>query len=162
MAKQTTPRKTRTVNTQKKATAAKANTRTTKVQADAETKPAKAPVPHFHREHNVDTSGYGGVSDMINANRKTKIMIKPGGSREAGSMTERMQKSLYALRNAYGQRQFQARGFDNGVLSNLAAAGLITLDGGQTQNISGKDYLLDAETPVVAKITRAGMTYGKA
>jgi len=123
-------------------------------------KVAAAPKVNPHMEAGVNINAYAGPSSMINANRKTRIMLV--GERTTGSMTERMQKALYALRKAYAGKQFPAKGFDNGIMRDLAAAGLITLKGGAKETINGKPYLIDAATPVMVNITKAGQDYGKA
>lgn len=121
---------------------------------------AAAPKVNPHVAAGLSTGGWTGPSEMVNANRKVKIMVRDG--RDTGSMTTRMQQSLYALRKCYGTKQFGAQGFDNGVLSNLAAAGLITFSGGQEEVIDGKPYLLDGATPVMVKVTAKGQKYGTA
>lgn len=103
---------------------------------------------------------HDGLSSYINANRK--VAVRTDVTAGVEDMTPRMQKGLYALRKAYGAKSWSARGFDNGVLAHLRAAGLIELTGGQVQNIDGHPKMLDASTPVVGKITAAGMKYGVA
>ena len=80
----------------------------------------------------------------------------------AAKVTTRAQKGLYALRKTYADKAFNPRGFDNGILRDLLGAGLITVSGGQKQVIDGKEYMIDGDKPVAAKLTAAGMAYGKA
>lgn len=120
---------------------------------------AAAPKVNQHVEAKVSVGDYTGLSSMINNNRKTSVMVAP--ARATGSLTERHQKSLYALRKAYGDKKFGAKGFDNGVLRDLLAAGLIKLSGGVSEVIDGKTYWLDGPTPLMVNFTTAGMNYGK-
>lgn len=124
--------------------------------------PQSAPAPkvNAHIEAGVDVTAYTGDSSFVNANRKARVLVKSG--KAAGDLTERCQKSLYALRKAYGSKSFGAKGFDNGVLRDLNAAGLIALSGGQEQTSDGKTYMLDGATPLTVKITAAGQKYGVA
>lgn len=137
-----------------------------KETAAKDAKPAKtpraAPAPkvHAHREAGVKADLYTGMSGMFNNNRKTAVMEAP--ARPTSTLTERHQKALYALRGAYADKPFPAKGFDNGILRDLRAAGLITLNGGVTENIDGKVYHLDGTTPVMVKITKEGAAYGRA
>lgn len=112
---------------------------------------------NVHIEAGVEQT-HDGLSSYINANRKVAVRMDVTAGVE--DMTPRMQKGLYALRKAYGGKSWSARGFDNGVLAHLRAAGLIELNGGQTQNIDGHPKLLDAAQPVTGKVTAAGMKYG--
>lgn len=128
------------------------------VKAKPERK-AAAPKVNQHVEAKVSVGDYSGVSSMINNNRKALVMVTTG--RATGSLTERMQKSLYALRKAYGGKAFGAKGFDNGVLRDLLAAGLIRLSGGTTEVIDGKTYHQDGATALMVTITAAGQNYGK-
>jgi hypothetical protein len=129
------------------------------MKADAP-KSEKAPVTNAHVDAGIDVNAYTGLSKFVNQNRRTKIMT--GVERSTGSLTDRMQRGLYALRKTYGGKQWPAKGFDNGILSELAGAGLIELHGGITENIDGHSYMIDAATPVVGKITAKGMKYGLA
>ena len=123
-------------------------------------KAASAPKVNLHREAGVNADLYGGPSGMFNNNRKAAIMDAP--ARATGSLTERHQKGLYALRGKYGETAFVAKGFDNGILRDLKAAGLISVSGGVTETINGSNYHIDGETPVKVKITKAGAAYGRA
>lgn len=128
-------------------------------------KPPKAEVAAEPKRVNVHIEAgveqlHDGLSSYINANRK--VAVRTDVTAGVEDMTPRMQKGLYALRKAYGAKSWSARGFDNGVLAHLRAAGLIELTGGQVQNIDGHPKMLDASTPVVGKITAAGMKYGVA
>ena len=128
------------------------------VKAEAPVREKAEPPTNAHVTAGVDVSTYTGLSKFVNQNRRTKVMT--GVTRSTGSLTDRMQKGLYALRKTYGGKSWPAKGFDNGILSELAGAGLITLDGGIVENIDGHAYRIDAATPVVGKLTSAGMKYG--
>ena len=128
-------------------------------------KPVKADAPkepktlvNEHVVAGLDVDLYPGLSKFVNANRKVKIMT--GVSRDTGSLTDRMKAGLYALRKAYSGRGWKARGFDNGILGELAGAGLIEFSGGIVEKTDGHDYLMDGAQPVVGKITAKGMKYG--
>lgn len=130
-------------------------------------KPTKAEAPkvaepkvHAHIAAGVDVTMYAGLSSFINATRK--VGVRTDVTAGVDDMTDRMQKGLYALRKAYGDKVWGVKGFDNGILAHLASAKLITLSGGHTQVIDGHPKLTDGETPVKAKITAAGMKYGVA
>lgn len=112
---------------------------------------------NVHVEAGVENT-HDGLSSYINANRK--VAVRTDVTAGVEDMTPRMQKGLYALRKAYGTKSWAARGFDNGVLAHLRAAGLIELTGGQVQNIDGHPKMLDAATPVMGKVTAAGAKYG--
>jgi hypothetical protein len=120
----------------------------------------KEPMVNAHVAAGVDVALYAGLSKFVNQNRRTKIMT--GVERSTGSLTDRMQRGLYALRKAYGGKSWTAKGFDNGILSELAGAGLIELSGGITENIDGHSYMIDAATSVAGKITAKGLKYGLA
>jgi hypothetical protein len=139
-------------------TKAKAVKAAPKAVVDKVTKAAPAPKVNEHVANGVTTSTYPGLSGFLNANRRVKIMAIP--ARDTGTMTDRMQKSLYAMRKAYTGQHFNARGWDNGVLRDLAASGLISLSGGITDTIDGKTYMLDGEKPVQVFVTKAGAAYG--
>lgn len=128
-----------------------------------ETKVAAAPKEAQANPHiaaGVSLARYKGPSSYVNSNRKVKVMLKDGVA--ASKLTSRAQGGFYALRDSYKDAPFQPLGFDNGVLRDLAAAGLINLTGGMKTTIDGKEYILDGDKPVKAKITAAGMAYGKA
>jgi len=125
----------------------------------AEPKQAKEPMVNVHRAAGVAVGMYTGPSEMVNANRKTKV--RQLDDLPTGKMTDRMKQSLYALRGCYDGRAFTVRGFDNGIIAHLAAAKMIALKGGAIDTIDGHEYLLDSETPVVANVTAAGKAYGK-
>jgi hypothetical protein len=137
-----------------KATAAKAVVKPTKQAAE---KAAPKPKVNEHVAAGVDFAKYSGTSKTANGNRKVKIMLRPYEK----DLSERMQKTLYSLREKYGDKPFIARGLDNGVLRDLAGAGLILLHGGQKQSIDGHDYMTDGATPVTVKLSAAGNRYGK-
>lgn len=120
----------------------------------------KEPQVNPHIAAGVSLARYKGPSSYVNSNRSVKVML---GVRLAPSkLTSRSQGGLYALRDSYKDQPFLPKGFDNGILRNLTAAGLISLTGGQKSTIDGKDYMVDGDKPVKAKITAAGMAYGKA
>lgn len=121
---------------------------------------AKAPMVNPHIEAGVQIGMYTGPSSMINANRKTKVRMLPDLA--PAKLTDRMKKSLYALRDRYDGKAFTVRGFDNGIIAHLAAAKMISLKGGQIETIDGYEYMLDGATGVTANITAAGKNYGKA
>ena len=132
-----------------------------KAQPKAAAEPKKAPAPkvNAHIEAGVSVGDYEGVSSMINANRKTAIRsIAPVAS---GDLTTRQSVSFYALRKAYGNKPFPAKGFDNGILANLIAAGLLSAKGGVADTLNGATYTLDGATPVMLTITPSGQSYGK-
>ena len=122
-------------------------------------KAAPAPKVNEHIANGVTPSTYTGLSSFLNANRRVKVRVIP--TRDTGSMSDRMQKSLYAMRQAYAGKHFNARGWDNGVLRDLAAAGLISLSGGQEDIIDGHTYKIDGEKPLQVLVTKAGADYGK-
>lgn len=149
--KTTAPRKPRKVKT--------ASKKTTVAAAAAPTK-TKEPQVNPHIAAGISLARYNGPSSFVNSNRKVKVML--GREVSPSKVTSRAQAGLYALRDTHGGKQFTPMGFDNGILRDLLGAGLIDLSGGAKQTIDGKEYMLDAETPVVAKITAKGMAYGKA
>ena len=133
-------------------TAVKKKTTTKKV--------AKAPAVNVHLAAGMSTAKYVGPSSFVNNNRKPQIKI--ADARPLGRMTDRMNAGFYALRNSYKTKAFQPRGFDNGVLRDLLASGLIAAHGGTVMDIDGAKYLVDAAKPVTFALTKAGMSYGKA
>lgn len=120
----------------------------------------KAATVNAHVAAGLDVTLYPGLSKFVNANRK--VAVRTDVVATVDNMTDRMQKGLYALRKAYAGKSWTARGFDNGILAHLRAAGLIALDGGHTQTIDGHPKLTDGEKPVTGKLTAAGMKYGVA
>lgn len=148
-----------------KKTAATKRTVKTRTKGSAPAKQARAPKErqpqvNSHVEAGINVNLYDGPSSFVNGNRKTKIML--GREVAASKVTTRAQKGLYALRNTYGQKAFNPRGFDNGILRDLLGAGLITVSGGQKVTTDGHEYMVDGSQPVSVKITAAGMAYGKA
>lgn len=129
------------------------------VKADAP-KAEKPAVTNAHVDAGIDVNAYTGLSKFVNQNRRTKIMT--GVERSTGSLTDRMQRGLYALRKVYGGKAWPAKGFDNGILSELAGAGLIELSGGIVENIDGHSYRIDGATSVTGKLTAKGLKYGLA
>lgn len=150
--KTTAPKRTRKVSVPKKDVPAAAKVAAPKAE--------KAPMVNPHVAAGVSLNRYKGPSSYINSNRAVKVMLKDGVS--ASKLTSRAQGGFYALRDSYKDGSFQAHGFDNGVLRDLVAAGLITASGGQKSTIDGKEYITDGAKPVTLKITPAGMAYGKA
>lgn len=144
----------------------------TKPQPKAATKPepkaAKAPAVfvHNHAESGLNASLYTGLSSYVNANRKPRIASTGPHKhqRNASQITERMQKCLYAMRAAFGTKQFQARGFDNAIIANLTSAGLLrhVTGSGQLTTIAEIGFLCDGEKPLQFAVTSAGSKYGKA
>jgi hypothetical protein len=123
-------------------------------------KAAKEPQVNPHIERGLKLDRYTGPSSYVNANRKPQIML--GKELSPSKLTSRAQAGLYALRDSYGGNQFEPRGFDNGILRDLVAAGLVTVSGGQKATINGKEYAVDGASPVKLKITSVGLSYGKA
>lgn len=154
--KQTTtkraPRKVQTpkANPAKKTAAKKPETKA----ADAPKK--REPWVNPHTEAGIDVARYDGLSKFINGNRKPKVAI------DTRRVTDRAAKGLYALRDCYGSKEFQPRGFDNGLLARLLSEGMIEPIGGTKQTIDGAEYLVDGAEPLRFRITKAGMEHGKA
>lgn len=143
-----------------KASAAKRNVKAAPVKKTT-AKAADAPKSvNSHLEAGINVRRYNGPSTFVNANRKTKIML--GREVVPAKLTSRAQAGFYALRDCYAQDSFNPKGFDNGILRDLVGAGLISLSGGQKSTIDGTDYMMDGAKSVIAKITAAGMAYGKA
>jgi len=129
----------------------------------AEPKVAAAPKQsqtNPHVDAGIRTDRYAGTSSFVNGNRKVKILL--GREVPPSRLTGRAQAGFYALRELYKDNVFQPRGFDNGILRDLAGAGLISLTGGQEASIDGNTYKVDGAQPVKIKITAAGQSYGKA
>lgn len=155
--KTTAPKRTRKVAVPKKDAAPNKG----KAVVKAETvKVEKSPQVNPHIAAGVSLNRYKGPSSYVNSNRAVKIMIKDGVA--ASKLTSRAQGGFYALRDSYKEGAFQAHGFDNGILRDLVASGLVNTSGGQKTVIDGKDYITDGAKPVTLKITAAGMAYGKA
>lgn len=123
-----------------------------------EAKQAAAPKVNAHVAAGVAVSDYSGLSSMINNNRKAEVKLV--SERDPGKLTERMQKSVYALRRVYGTKAFGVKGFDNGIIRDLLAAKMIRLSGGQETVIDGSPYMIDGATPLTATFTAAGTKYG--
>lgn len=128
-----------------------------KIVTKKASKAAAAPKTNAHIEAGVATDA---VRRLMNTNRPTRVMLKD--KIKADQITADKRTGLYALRDCYGDKPFEARGLDNGILRDLTAAGLISLSGGQRVDDSGKFYMVDGEKPVTVKITAAGLSYGKA
>lgn len=119
---------------------------------------APEPKVNTHVAAGINVNRYTGISKFVNNNRRVKVLL--GVTRD--KLTDRSAQGLYALRETYGGKTFQPRGFDNGVLRDLLAMGLIEADGGSKQTIDGAPYLVDGAKPVQFKVTSAGAAYGKA
>jgi hypothetical protein len=134
--------------------------RTIKTPAAKVAAAPKKEATNAHLDAGIAVNRYTGPSSFVNANRKPQIRL--GVEAVADKITDRQKAGLYALRDCYGNKQFKPRGFDNGILSMLAGAGLLKVEGGQKATINGATYQVDGDKPVVLTITAAGMTYGKA
>jgi len=142
----------------KKAPASKSSVKKeTAAKAPAKAKAAPEPKVNSHVEAGLNFQRYTGPSKFINGNRRVRVQV---GGRTA--ITDRAAQGLYALRECYGSKAFQPKGFDNGILRRLLGEGLITASGGKKETIDGLPYLIDGEKPVTFKITAKGMGYGKA
>jgi hypothetical protein len=119
---------------------------------------APAPFVHVHAESGVTAKHYSGLSSYLNANRKAQIRVLP--ARPAATLTARMLGTLRAMRDAYGTKHFIARGFDNGAVANLIAAGMLRHIENSGQ-IAG-NIISDGETPAKLSVTATGQSYGKA
>jgi hypothetical protein len=148
----------------KKRRVVKTPTKTTTKTA-AKTAAKKAPAEkkaavNTHVEAGIEVQRYTGPSKFVNANRKPQIRL--GVEAVAAKITDRQRQGLYALRDCYGGAAFAPRGFDNGILSMLIGAGLLSFTGGMQAVINGTSYQVDGDKPVRLKITAAGAAYGKA
>lgn len=119
---------------------------------------AAAPKVNTHVAAGINVQRYTGPSKFVNGNRRVKVLL--GQTRD--KLSDRSAQGLYALRECYGSKPFEPKGFDNGVLRNLLAMGLIKAEGGSKQVIDGASYLVDGAKPVVFTINEQGMAYGKA
>ena len=119
---------------------------------------APKPKVNTHVEAGIDIGRYTGPSKFVNGNRRVKVLM--GVTRD--KLTDRAASGLYALRDCYGTKAWEPKGFDNGILRDLLAMGLIEAQGGSKQTIDGAPYLVDGSKPVAFKITSAGAAYGKA
>ena len=151
---------TKTATKVTKTTAAPKAAGKAKVKDKPAAKVAKAPAVNVHTAAGMSTAKYMGPSSFVNANRKPKIKLV--GERPVGKMTDRLNAALYALRETHAGKSFKPRGFDNGCLRDLLASGLIAHTGGVTETIDGAAYIIDGDTAVSFKLTKAGMGYGKA
>lgn len=123
--------------------------------------PAPKPTMYVHQDQGVDASVYSGISSFLNANRKVKVRVDV--KRSPTDATERMQKCFYAVRKAYGGKSFPSKGLDNGIVSNLIGAGLLTFSGGTKDvDTAGNSIMRDGESPLMLKLTAAGKKYGLA
>lgn len=134
------------------------NVKTKTKSAAPAAKQPKAVKTNTHIEAGVDVGRYTGVSSFVNSNRPVKVLV--GVTRT--NLTDRAASGLYALRETYGNKTWNPRGFDNGILRDLVAMKLIQPTGGQTQTINGSSYLVDGAKPVQFALTAEGMAYGKA
>jgi hypothetical protein len=157
------PAKTKRVPRVIKTAAGSTPKKLTKPKAAEAAVPPKAEKPklvHFHIENKVDTTKYSGLSSYLNDNRKANPRDLP--PMLPAKLHERSLLALAALREAYGQRQFRVRGFDNNIIAMLRAAGLIELHGGTTIQDGNYRRFVDGATPLVGKLTAQGMRYGVA
>lgn len=102
----------------------------------------------------VSAEHYAGLSSYLNSERKTAIglSVKKYGKRDASKFTPRMHGCIAAMRAAYGTKSFRARGFDNAQIAIFINSGVLTYNGGATDDTG---YLRDAESPVMLKLTPA-------
>ena len=119
---------------------------------------ASKPKVNTHVEAGIKVSRYTGPSTFVNGNRRVKVLL----AGKVDKLSDRKAQGLYALRECYGSKTWEPKGFDNGILRDLLAMGLIEASGGSKQTIDGAPYLVDGASPVAFKITSAGMAYGKA
>ena len=147
--------------------------------ARAKRKPAKpkpadaAPAPAAVNVHRgiVAADKYNGPSGYLNGNRATAIGLATYAGRNVGGFTARTIGTLIAMRDAYGDKPFPARGFDNAVVAMLAGsvnggkpAPMLTITGGHdTTDKTGRTVRADAPgKPVMLRLTAAALAYGKA
>jgi hypothetical protein len=154
--------KTKNADAAKVATAApvKAKPKLTKSVGAEPAKPPKEKPSHYHLEHGVKPTLYTGLSSYLNDNRKAEPRELPEMS--PSKLSERSIKALTALREAYGQRQFRVKGFDNNIIAFLRASKLIELSGGTTSMDGNYRRFVDGATPLMGKITAAGAKFGLA
>jgi hypothetical protein len=140
-----------------------------------------APATNVHRG-TVSTALYSGVSEYLNANRKTNVSLANYAQKNVAAFSDRTNGCLAAMRKAYGNKPFPVRGFDNAIISMLAGAvktelnsagkptgkilpfACITLSGGiATTDGNGVARLCDAPNkPLIATLTANGLAHGKA
>ena len=106
------------------------------------------------------------VNSHIEAGISFQALVRPPLEREPQTLVMLVVVDATARQRSvrsgdYGNKKFQPRGFDNGILRDLVGAGLITLSGGQKQVIDGKEYMVDGASAVQVTLTAAGMSYGK-
>ena len=126
------------------------------VETKQATNAAREPWVNPHIKAGIDVSRYEGLSKFVNGNRRPKVAI------DTRRVTGRAAKGLYALRDCYGTKAFQPRGFDNGLLARLLSEGMIAPHGGTKATIDGAEYLIDGDTPLTFTVTAKGMAHGKA
>lgn len=102
----------------------------------------------------------GSTTGLFSGDRNVEIEMID--KRDPGTLTGRNKRALYKLRKGYESRQFAGAYLDKGIMKVLVASGLVAATGGQTVTKDGKRYLTDGETPVVFKLTAAGLKYGAA
>jgi hypothetical protein len=140
-----------------------------------------APATNVHRG-TVSTALYSGVSEYLNANRKTNVSLANYAQKNIAAFSARTNGCLSAMRKAYGSKPFPVRGFDNAVISMLAgsvktelksdgkpsgktiAYACIKLSGGlAVTDANGVARLTDAPgKPLIATLTANGLAHGKA
>lgn len=146
-------------STEKTAAAAQKTAPKRRVKTPPKVKVEAAPKPrtNAHVEAGINVQRYTGPSKFVNGNRRVKVQL--GGRTD---VTDRAAQGLYALRECYGDKAWEPKGFDNGILRRLLGQGLIKAEGGQKQTIDGLPYLVDGAQPVRFTLTAEGMAYGKA
>jgi len=148
------------MTTQTKKAPAKTRRKVVTPKATKAAAPAKEAKTNAHLDAGVNVSLYKGMSTFVNGNRKPQIATDVEA--DTSKMTDRRRAGLYALRDAYGEKTFRPRGFDNRILAVLIGAGLVSATGGTKETINGIEYLVDGDKPITLKLTTAGQTYGKA
>lgn len=130
----------------------------------AETETAETPSKreHYHRARGVSAAHYAGLSSYFNSDRKTAIPV--GNTKYAVTLAQLTSRGLglhTALRNAYGDATFPARGLDNAIVARLLSAKLIEHVSGGTFGLrDGVRYQFDGAEPVILGLTDLGQTYG--
>ena len=127
------------------------------VAPTAKPKAAPAPFIHTHADNGVSAANYAGLSSYLNLNRVVSVRTLPARSKP---ITERQTGTLQAMRNAYAGKAFLARGFDNGGVANLIAAGFLRASDGIATTINGHAYTCDGEKPLKLTVTASGLAFG--
>lgn len=130
--------------------------------------PTQAPAPfvHTHADAGVTGANYAGLSSYLNANRKPRVAVAGPHkyNRTIAQLTPRTIGAFKAMRDAYGNKQFQQRGFDNAICAMLISAGLVRIvnGSGSTDDSGAVTFAIDGEKPLMLSVTAAGNKYGKA